>query len=168
VDDIIDAIRQTVSENYGLQLYAVALLKARTIPKTSSGKIQRRACREQLLADKLDTIAGWRLSDDSLDSADFGDDFPRQVIPPENPQSAAEIEDWLTDQLADALSIAPEQVDRNLKFVQLGVGSLAAVKLISQVEVTFDIVIKPEQLFGERSTLSDLAAYLHKQLADQN
>lgn len=42
---IIDSIRVRVAEVYQLQVYAVLLLKTGSIPKTSSGKIQRHACR---------------------------------------------------------------------------------------------------------------------------
>ncbi|HCF29538.1 MAG TPA: AMP-dependent synthetase, partial [Cyanobacteria bacterium UBA11049] len=45
VDEVVRAIRQEVSEQHQLQVYAVVLLKTASIPKTSSGKIQRHACR---------------------------------------------------------------------------------------------------------------------------
>ncbi len=50
---IIRAIRRTVAENHDLTSHSIALLKRGSIPKTSSGKIQRRACREQFLDGKL-------------------------------------------------------------------------------------------------------------------
>jgi acyl-CoA synthetase (AMP-forming)/AMP-acid ligase II len=43
---IVRAIRRAVSENHDLSLHAVVLLKRGSLPKTTSGKIQRRACRE--------------------------------------------------------------------------------------------------------------------------
>ena len=45
VDEVVKAIRQAVSEQHQLQVYAIVLLKTASIPKTSSGKIQRHACR---------------------------------------------------------------------------------------------------------------------------
>jgi acyl-CoA synthetase (AMP-forming)/AMP-acid ligase II len=50
---IIRAIRRTVAENHDLSAHAIQLLKRGSIPKTSSGKIQRRACREQFLGGTL-------------------------------------------------------------------------------------------------------------------
>lgn len=53
-DEIVKAIRKSVSENHQVRVHAVALLRAGTIPKTSSGKIQRHACRAGYLAAALD------------------------------------------------------------------------------------------------------------------
>ena len=54
VDAIIEAIRREVSREHELIVDCVVLLKSGGIPKTSSGKIQRHACRSALLADTLD------------------------------------------------------------------------------------------------------------------
>ena len=62
-DQIIDAIRQAVSEQHELQTAAIALLAPGSIPKTSSGKIRRHACCDAILADTLDCIASWSLPD---------------------------------------------------------------------------------------------------------
>jgi acyl-CoA synthetase (AMP-forming)/AMP-acid ligase II len=45
VDTVVGTIREAVSEQYGLHVHAVLLVEAGTILKTSSGKIQRHACR---------------------------------------------------------------------------------------------------------------------------
>ena len=52
------AIRKAVSEEHDLGVYAVELLKPGTIPKTSSGKIQRSACRAGFLNRGLETLEG--------------------------------------------------------------------------------------------------------------
>jgi acyl-CoA synthetase (AMP-forming)/AMP-acid ligase II len=59
VDAIIGGIRQAVAEQHGVQAYAVLLLRAGSIPKTSSGKIQRYACRTGFLTGSLDIVGGW-------------------------------------------------------------------------------------------------------------
>jgi acyl-CoA synthetase (AMP-forming)/AMP-acid ligase II len=59
VDEIVKSICQAVSQNHELQVYAVLLLKTTSIPKTSSGKIQRHACRRGFLANSLDTVGQW-------------------------------------------------------------------------------------------------------------
>jgi acyl-CoA synthetase (AMP-forming)/AMP-acid ligase II len=52
--EVIKAIRQAVTRNHELQTHSVLLLKTGTIPKTSSGKIQRHACRIGFLEGKLE------------------------------------------------------------------------------------------------------------------
>jgi len=47
------AIRQAVAEEYELQVYAVVLIKPTSLPKTSSGKVQRYAARTAFLEGHL-------------------------------------------------------------------------------------------------------------------
>jgi len=53
VEAIAEAVRRAVAEQHEAQVQQVVLLRAGTIPKTSSGKIQRRACRAALLGGRL-------------------------------------------------------------------------------------------------------------------
>lgn len=63
-DDALDpealraAIRRAVTAGHDLRVHAIALLKAGSIPKTSSGKIQRHACRQGFLAGTLELWDG--------------------------------------------------------------------------------------------------------------
>ena len=54
--EICMAIFRAVVERHDVLPWAVALLRPRTIAKTSSGKIQRGACREAFLADRLEIL----------------------------------------------------------------------------------------------------------------
>jgi acyl-CoA synthetase (AMP-forming)/AMP-acid ligase II len=58
-DIVIGNIRQAVAENHGLQAFAVHLLRAGSIPKTSSGKVQRHACRAGFLTQTLVVVGRW-------------------------------------------------------------------------------------------------------------
>ncbi|REK12472.1 MAG: aminotransferase class I/II-fold pyridoxal phosphate-dependent enzyme [Planctomycetota bacterium] len=60
LDGVIEAIRRAVSAEHELNLDGVALMKAGTIPKTSSGKIQRHACRQAFIDGSLPSVALWR------------------------------------------------------------------------------------------------------------
>ena len=54
---ITEAIRRAVAEEHEARVWDVALLREGTLPKTSSGKVQRHACRAGYLAGSLD-LAG--------------------------------------------------------------------------------------------------------------
>ncbi len=56
VDEVVEGIRQGVAEDHGVEVYAVVLIKPGSIPKTSSGKIQRDACRDRFLNKALDIV----------------------------------------------------------------------------------------------------------------
>jgi acyl-CoA synthetase (AMP-forming)/AMP-acid ligase II len=55
----IEGIRRTVSIELSVPAHTVVLVAPRTIPKTSSGKVQRWLCRRQYLAGELKEIARW-------------------------------------------------------------------------------------------------------------
>jgi acyl-CoA synthetase (AMP-forming)/AMP-acid ligase II len=58
LDEVVGDIRQAVAENHELQVYIVLLLKTLSIPKTSSGKIRRSACRDGFLSQNLQVLDG--------------------------------------------------------------------------------------------------------------
>jgi acyl-CoA synthetase (AMP-forming)/AMP-acid ligase II len=55
-EQVTARIREQISLEFDVRAHAVALVRRGTIPKTSSGKIQRRACRAALLDGSLETI----------------------------------------------------------------------------------------------------------------
>lgn len=59
IDAVAARICQAVSEQHDVQVHRLVLIRPRTLPKTSSGKVQRRACREEWRAGRLDEVATW-------------------------------------------------------------------------------------------------------------
>ena len=55
-EEVAAKIREQISLEFEVRAYAVALVRRNSIPKTSSGKIQRRACRAALLDGSLETL----------------------------------------------------------------------------------------------------------------
>lgn len=51
--EVSKALRAAVAEEHELQIHHLMLLKAGSILKTLSGKLQRRACRSEFLAERL-------------------------------------------------------------------------------------------------------------------
>jgi acyl-CoA synthetase (AMP-forming)/AMP-acid ligase II len=56
LEDVTTRIREQISLEFDVRAHAVALVRRGAIPKTSSGKIQRRACRAALLDGSLETV----------------------------------------------------------------------------------------------------------------
>jgi myxalamid-type polyketide synthase MxaB len=61
VPEIVQQITQEVFIEHGLSVDAIALIKTGSISKTSSGKIQRRACQDAYLAGELKIVGEWQL-----------------------------------------------------------------------------------------------------------
>ena len=105
LDEVFEAIRRDISAEHQLAIDAIVLVKAGSIPKTSSGKIQRRATRDVLLADELTIIAEW--GTDGADAATIGPMAVRTSMPaPESnvsPPMAAMIE-------GDSPALAPPEL----------------------------------------------------------
>jgi acyl-CoA synthetase (AMP-forming)/AMP-acid ligase II len=57
VEEMINAIRRAIAEHHELCVHDIMLIRTGSIPKTSSGKIQRYACRAGYLAGTLETVA---------------------------------------------------------------------------------------------------------------
>ncbi len=60
MSEIVTAICESVGEKHEVEVYAIALLKTGSIPKTSSGKIQRRGCSKLFLDGGLNIVAKWQ------------------------------------------------------------------------------------------------------------
>ncbi|MFP2934238.1 condensation domain-containing protein, partial [Pyxidicoccus sp. 3LG] len=55
------SIRQRLAESHEVLPYALVLIEPGSLPKTSSGKVRRRACRAAFLAGELREVHAWRL-----------------------------------------------------------------------------------------------------------
>jgi acyl-CoA synthetase (AMP-forming)/AMP-acid ligase II len=53
---IIQTVRRAVAENHDLQTYVIQLVKGGSIPRTSSGKLRRSACRKAFLAGDMPAL----------------------------------------------------------------------------------------------------------------
>ncbi len=57
---MVTGICREIAQQYVADVYAIVLLKTGSIPKTTSGKIQRRACRQRFLDDALEVVGEWQ------------------------------------------------------------------------------------------------------------
>jgi acyl-CoA synthetase (AMP-forming)/AMP-acid ligase II len=81
VEEIAGAVRRAVAEEHEVQVQQLVLLRAGAIPKTSSGKIQRRACRAALLGGKLEILGSSILG--GPPPAATAPDAPGRTVPPD-------------------------------------------------------------------------------------
>ncbi len=155
VDEIVNAIRESVSLQHELDVYAVVLLNPGGVEKTSSGKIQRQACRQMFLEGKLNSVAEWTESIES-DLAQPGED---EVSPKPPSPNADYIQSWLQAKVAGLLNINPDQLDVGQPFARYGLDSIRAVTLAGELEAWLGISIPPTVAY-DYPNIRSLARYL--------
>ncbi|CAG0933466.1 nonribosomal peptide synthetase DhbF [Thermoflexales bacterium] len=160
----IRAIRQAVAEEHAVQVHRVALLAAGSILKTSSGKIQRQACRAGFLADSLEVVAKDILEVESVGTSTPPEPevaFIRQALSVVNEPIARQslLILYLREQAAHILKIAPAQVDLQQPLSALGLDSLTAIELTHQVETDLGVGLSVVDLL-QGSDLAQLATHI--------
>lgn len=63
LEAVLESIRRAVAVDFELPVDVIVLIRAGSIPKTSSGKIQRHACRNGFLEGTLDVVQRWQPGD---------------------------------------------------------------------------------------------------------
>lgn len=77
--EIIRSCRAAVSAEHGVMLSSVVLLRTRTVPKTTSGKIARAWCRKAFLENTLTALTRWDGGDAEEDTSGVGMDATTDV-----------------------------------------------------------------------------------------
>jgi acyl-CoA synthetase (AMP-forming)/AMP-acid ligase II/acyl carrier protein len=139
VNQVIEVVYKAVSEQHELQVYSVLLLRTGSIPKTSSGKIQRHACKAGYLAGSLDTVKAWSsdvlLTAESPPIENTNNEFEQ---PLDNGlvqvRTAESIQSWIVNWLSKTLKIRPESIELSKSFAEYGVDSQMSVELAQQLE----------------------------------
>jgi acyl-CoA synthetase (AMP-forming)/AMP-acid ligase II len=55
-EKVFSAIRRSVSEHFYLDVYSIVLIKPCSLPKTTSGKVQRQNCKQMFLKNELSKV----------------------------------------------------------------------------------------------------------------
>ncbi|HEX8650761.1 MAG TPA: amino acid adenylation domain-containing protein [Pyrinomonadaceae bacterium] len=162
-DEIFRSIAQAVAEHHEVQVYAISLVKYGSIPTTSSGKIQRHAARARFLARGLDVVREWQAStalDANLADA-FHDqtDEQKEVSTANDSKSVEVIREWLLAKLSQQLGVSPKNLDVRQPFAHLGLDSVIAISLASELENWLGRPVAPT-LAWEYPTIESLAGHL--------
>ena len=145
-DEIIGAIQQAVNEEHELLLSSVVLLKPGSIPKTSSGKIQRHACRAGFLSSSLDEVARREAVSNSPIAANQASISPADMT---------DLRSWLRGQLASILSVDPETIDPHQPVTRYGLDSMTSLQLLHRIEIGCGVTLPLIDLL-DACTLSEL------------
>ena len=117
---ITQAIRQTVANELGVQPDEVVLVRHGSIPKTSSGKIQRYACREEFLGDRL-MVIGRESFDPYQDAGDAAELTREHLLAAPAGDRPALIEQYLIRSIAALTGQTPADLDPQQRISGLGI-----------------------------------------------
>ncbi|MFN6570003.1 non-ribosomal peptide synthetase [Dendronalium sp. ChiSLP03b] len=162
VEEIVKAIRQAVAEQHELQVYAIQLLKPGNIPKTSSGKIQRHACRMGFLDRNLDVV-GSSISEESSVVAQFDSPKRENLLEMTSLDQKRQLEIYLQQLVAQTMRLGISQLDIQQPLSTLGLDSLMAVELKNSVETDLGVVLSMTS-FLQGDSIAQIANQVQNQL----
>lgn len=156
---IASTIRQRVSERHQVSPYAIVLL-ANGLPKTSSGKVQRHACRSRYLAGEFTPRLAW--TDGSLADAATGvvDTYADAIDADEHAmRRRLECELWLIRQFTALSPASGENIGIATPLTSLALDEAGITATVQAIKLDFGLAI-PYTVFAECETIDALAGYL--------
>lgn len=171
IEEVCQAIRAAVSENHFLQVHAIQLISPGRLPKTTSGKIQRRATKKAYLDDSLKKLADWRTEESETDitpqKETFEDWVPNiyELIHLAPDQKKQVLKEYFQNLLGHILKIPAKQIQTNTEVVKFGLDSMHAIDIKGRIESDLLYEIQATR-FIEGLTIDDLVSELSNELTD--
>ncbi|MET7990815.1 amino acid adenylation domain-containing protein [Amycolatopsis sp. NPDC005232] len=145
--DVAARVRLAIARDHELRVASVVLIKAGTLPRTSSGKIRRGACRDAFTANKLKIL---HRSDDGVAKAETGLEAPIQ----DYAETAGVTS--LRNEIAALLAVDPSSLDTGAPLIELGVDSITAVRLTHRLGEVLGADLAADEVLA--MTMPELAA----------
>lgn len=153
-EEVVEAINQAVSLEHELAIDTVVLLKPGSIPKTSSGKIQRSACRQKFIDGRLENMVLESHVNQTSQILHTKENF--QV---EKPLAISKLNTLIAQCISYSLQVEEDKISLVSNFYSLGIDSLKAIEIIENLKEKLNIPISPKLMY-EYSTITELSQYL--------
>jgi acyl-CoA synthetase (AMP-forming)/AMP-acid ligase II len=157
---VAESVRQAVLEEHQADLYAFVLLKPGGIPRTSSGKIQRLACRSAFLAGMLEAFGQWRAAGWSSS----GGLTRTAVLALPVRERQGWLETHFRNQVARLLRLDPAAVDLHQPVNTLGLDSLTTFELKNALEGGLGVTLTLSS-FLQGASIAQLVSELLQELS---
>ncbi|OAB58116.1 hypothetical protein AY600_04805 [Phormidium willei BDU 130791] len=148
---VMNAIREAVAASHEVDVYDVVLIKPGTLPKTTSGKIQRRACRQAYRQGTLSQLGQSRLAQADSDMMAGAAISRQQLLSRDPEQRRSQLRQWLQQQIAQSLDVAASIVDWELPLTALGLDSLRVMDLKNAIQRDLAIDLPIADFFDNMS-----------------
>ncbi|HSQ05307.1 MAG TPA: AMP-binding protein, partial [Burkholderiales bacterium] len=167
-DEVFEAIRAAIAEEFGVAVHWIGLLQPTRIPKTSSGKIMRHACRAQQVSGELQLMAEWRAKEGDLRAAPAADtDFLRRLRSVPQSERSRFLVAHLQREIATALELRTVP-DPRTGFERLGLDSVAAVAMVNRLQDALGSSVSlPATLLFDQPNIESVARFVEETLFNQ-
>ena len=141
------AIRAAVLAEHRVPLYALAFIRRGTLPKTSSGKVQRLAARQKYLVSDLDLVRQWTFAAPAAAPCLWDANGPARP-------SEQDICTWLRERIAARVNIPQESLDLHQPLNVYIVESITLVALAIELQDWLGAALSPDILYDAPSLAS--------------
>ena len=147
VSEVMSCIRRALADEYELEVHTVVLVKSGTIPRTSSGKVQRHACRMKFESGQLAVV--------EMSAMGTAEEEQNVVLLSEAPYTT--VEKRVADIWQEVLG-GPQQ-GRHANFFAFGGNSLLATQVVSRIQEMFSLDF-PLRIIFDAPTIAQLAEHI--------
>jgi 8-amino-7-oxononanoate synthase/acyl carrier protein len=162
--DVIGAIRSRIMEDHELPPDAIVLVRANSVPKTSSGKVQRQACLDAFLEGRLLIVAQWYAWDDHTIDAEVEAPLSNGKPLDEAEQRVVAV---VISHVRDVAKERAKKIDLDTNIVvDLGLDSLERLNIAAGLERAFGGRI-PDEVLQEVETIREVAQAVLKHIGSE-
>ena len=140
MEPLVQAVRAGVAEDHQVQVYAVVCVRQGTLPKTTSGKIQRHLCRERFLGGSLTVIHA-----DLIELSETDAETGAGLTPSAGSSGEPGLE-ALMQILSRLLRITTSRLAADRPLTACGIDSLSAAQLAGIIESQWQVSITASEL----------------------
>ena len=164
--DLVRTIRRVVIESHEVDPRHVLLVRQATVPLTSSGKVQRRRCRERFDANDFKCLHRYDRHSGSSQTPIPIPELPSNPGPEHRTSTQSAIESWMVEWLIARGGVAPEDVDLERPFAEYGLDSMTAVEMSGEIEDWSGVELTPIVAWNH-PTVTRLSGYITDQLLSE-
>lgn len=152
VADVGRRVARAVAERHGIDVDTVVLVEPGGVPKTSSGKIQRKACQQLFCDGELREIGRWH-------APRVTDDIGAEARVAVSSLPSDEIGALLRGIIGRLVGVSADSVPDDAPFTALGLDSVKIVECVAQLGEKLGLSVSPTAAF-EYPTIKRLADHL--------
>ena len=151
--ELAEAVRRAVTEGHEVEPHQVVLIRTGHLPKTTSGKVQRRACRAAILAGGLPVVLAWEAAAAvEQEVPKVSELTPRTLLElPPKPRRQRVLKQ-LRQRVASVLGKPLDEVSPEASAGRLGLDSLRVIELQAGLEEVFACSVALSSLYEQSFT----------------